>query len=241
MSRPKHGDPYGAMQIIERDMALWNARLRAAAERPAVETGAQYRFLTISRKIGSLGDALADELSEALGWTVFDREIVAEIARNSHVRDYVVQQLDERGESLLQDTLQRLLWLAEEGSFGLEEYHEALLKTFGYLAKQGRAIIVGRGANFALRGEQGGLHIRVVASEETRARRLAARWDVAEQEARTRMKARDSERRQFIRQHFKQDIENVRFYDAVFNTDWLTTGQVVSCIASMTGSTPVKQ
>jgi hypothetical protein len=237
MQPTKSGEAYGSAQLAERQMLLRSVRDRALRESPAVKTsGLGYRFITISRRRGSLGDAAALELARHLGWRVFDKEIVEDIARHGRVRQSLVEQLDERSQNLVHETIQRLFTMAAGASFGAEEYHEALLKTFVYMAARGEAIIVGRGANFALRGECGGLHVRIVASPEVRIQRLMDRWGVAATEARQRMEQMDSERRNFVRHHFKQDIDDLRYYDVVFNTDHLTGCQVADSLLSMMGA-----
>jgi CMP/dCMP kinase len=230
MKSTKSGDPYEAAHIIERQMLLRYARDKAVRERPAEETPLKYRFVTISRDNGTMGDAIAARLAAKLGWHVFDKEIVDYIAENSNVRQSLVAELDERGENLIQDTVGRFLRMAEGGSFGSEDYHTGLLHTLKYLATRGNAVVVGRGANFALAGEAEGLHVRIIGSQETRSRRLAVRWGVTVEEARRRMTEMDTGRRSFIRRHFRQDLDDPHTYDQVFNTDRLSSDQVVDAL-----------
>jgi cytidylate kinase len=230
MAATKSGDPYEAAHIIERQMLLRYARDKAVRERPAEETPIKYRFVTISRDNGTMGDAIAARLAASLGWHVFDKEIVDHIAENSHVRQSLVSELDERGANLIQDTVGRFLRMAEGGSFGSEDYHVALLRALGVLAVRGSAVLVGRGANFALAGEAEGLHVRIIGSPEIRSRRLAVRWGVTVDEARRRMTELDTGRRSFIRHHFKQDMDSPYAYDQVFNTDRLSSDQVVDAL-----------
>jgi cytidylate kinase len=230
MTTTKSGDPYEAAHIIERQMLLRYARDKAVRERPAEETPLRYRFITISRDKGTMGDAIAAQAAAKLGWHVFDKEIVGYIAKNSHVRQTLVSELDERGANLIQDTVGRFLHMAEGGSFGSEDYYTALLHTLRCLAVRGDAVVVGRGANFALAGEPDGFHVRIIGSTEARSKRLAVRWETTVEEARRRMSEMDSGRRSFIRQHFKQDMDNPQAYDQIYNTDRLSAEQVVSSL-----------
>jgi hypothetical protein len=216
--------------MIERQMLLAKTREKIVRAGVAVKSNPQYRFITISRDKGSLGDAIAQELGQRLGWGVYDKEILDYIAQDSHVRQSLAQQLDEKARSLVHETIQRLLRMAEGGSFGVAEYHEALLKTLAYLSTRGEAILVGRGANFAMRSETTGLHVRIIASTKMRIERLSLRWHVPPAEARWRMVEMDNERRNFIRHHFRQNIDDASYYDLVYNTDHLTPLQVVESI-----------
>ena len=118
-------------------------------------------------------------------------------------------------------------------SFGAEEYHAALLKTLAYIATQGSAILVGRGANFALREEKEGLKVRIMGSVEARALRIKQKFRITLDAARERTKSEDEERSKFIRRYYKQDIDDVRFYDLIFNTDHLSVDSVASSLAAI--------
>jgi hypothetical protein len=239
MNSSRSGYSRGTEHMIERQMLLWQARLKAARERAISEkrseseTARKIYFLTICRHDGTFGDQVATGIASRTGWHVFDKEIVNYIAENGHVRENLVRQLDERSQGLIQDTITRLLRMPEWASFGSDEYHQALLKTLAFLSTQGNAILVGRGANFALRKEEHGLHVRMIASMEVRVQRMSHAWHVSPAHARRRILATDEERRNFVRRQFKQDIDDLRFYDVVLNTDGLTVDEAVGCVLAV--------
>ena len=220
-------------EIIERQLNLWNLQRLNAREKSGDPSSPGYRFLTIARDEGSLGDEIAMDLSTHLGWHIFDQEIVTYIARNGHVRESLVGQLDQKSQGLLEDAISRLLRMPEYASFGSEEYHEGLLKTLVCLATHGDAILVGRGANFALQDNPHGLKLRITASFEIRAQRLGQIWQAAPEQARVRLHTGDEERRKFIRQYFRRDFDDLRAYDLVYNTDHLSVGQVGASVLSL--------
>ncbi len=219
-------------RISERQMRLWNA-LHATGYSKSLP----HRFLTISRDEGTLGDEIALALARHLGWRVYDKEIVNEIANNSHVREELVRRLDEKSQGLaydiILDGILDMFRMPEGSRFGSEDYHECLLKTLATIAAHGDGVLVGRGANFALRWSEHGIHVRIVASLDVRIRRISEVYHLSPEKARQRLLAGDAERREFIRQHFNHDYEDVRFYHAVFNTDHLSVDQVVDSILPM--------
>jgi hypothetical protein len=217
-----------ASRMSERQMRLWNVLHAAEHAKSSL-----YRFLTVSRDEGTLGDEIARALAQRLGWRLYDKEIVNYIADNDHVRKDLVRQLDEKAQGLIYETISRLLMMPESSPFGAEEYHESLLKTLATLATHGDAILVGRGANFALQRSEHGLHVRTTGSLEVRIQRLSNSWQVAPEIARQRMLAIDADQRDFIRYHFKQDFDNLSFYSLVFNTDHLSVKQVVTSVLSL--------
>ena len=219
--------------MIERRMRLRDVQLQTERENREKEAPVRYRFLTVTRDGGSLADEIVRELAARLAWHVFDKEIVNHIAEHSHVRENLVRQLDERSQGLIQDAILRMLRMPEYPSFGAEEYHAALLKTLAYIATQGNAVVVGRGANFALRAEKEGLNVRLAGSLEVRELRIAEKLKLTPEAARDRIRSEDEERRKFIHQYFRQDIDDVRFYDLMFNTDRLSVKEVVSSIMAV--------
>ena len=226
------GESYGSAQLVEKQMLFKQVR-EATHRSPTEKPIHTFRYLTISRRVGSLGDAIAQEVAAALGWRICDREIVDSIAQNSHVRQSLVSELDEKAQGMLYDRVQRLMQMPGGDSFGIEEYHAGLLKTLTYLAARGELIIVGRGSNFILRDDYNGLHVRVTAPKEVRARRLSKRWSVSIAEAQRRLRELDDERREFVREHFRADIDDPHAYDVVFDTNRMTVHQVTSAILAV--------
>ena len=224
----EHMEPHITTRLSEHRMRLWNAL------HPAEQVKASpYRFLTISRDEGTLGDEIAKSLSEHLGWRLYDKEIVNYIANNNHVREDLVRQLDEKDRGMIHETILRMLRMPENIPFGSLEYHESLLKTLATIAARGDAILVGRGANFALLHFEQGLHVRIVGSMEERIQKLSRAWQVSPKIARQRIAELDRGRRSFVRHHFKQDVDDPLNYNFLINTDHLSIHQIVSSLLSL--------
>jgi len=232
MQPSKPGEHYGASHLVERQMLFHDALEKVVHPAARSAPSPRHTFLTISRQIGSFGNDVVQELGGHLCWHVYDREIMDDIAQNAHVRQRLVEQLDEKAQNLVHETVRRFLRMAEGGSFGSEEYHEGLLRTLAGLAAKGESILVGRGANFALHGQAGGLHLRIVASDEVRVERLRLRWNLPLSDCLHKMHEIDAEQSKFVRHHFKHEIEDSRFYDLILNTDRLSPQQAVSAILS---------
>ena len=238
----EHSQPDVTLRISERQMRLWNALHSGEFVLHAAENtkDSPYRFVTLSRDDGSLGNNIAAQLANRLGWHLFDKEIVNYIAENNHVREDIVRRLDERSQGLVYEAILRLLQMPESAPFGAEEYHESLVKTLAALATHGDAILVGRGANFALRWAERGLHVRITGSLEVRLKRVSESWKVSVEKARPCLMAMDADRRNFIRHHFRKEFDDFRYYDLVINTDHLSTEQAVdSILSAMITATPL--
>jgi hypothetical protein len=227
-------EPDVVSRISERQMRLWNVlhSTEHAIRTPEKAGKFRYRFVTLSRNDGSLGDEIAMELANRLEWHLFDKEIVNCIAENHHVREDIVRQLDERSQGMVQEAIMRLLRGPGIAPFGSDEYHESLLKILTTLATHGGAILVGRGANFALRRLEHGLHVRITGSLDARVRRASETWQISEGKARARLMASDAERRNFIHHYYRSNADDLQCYDLVFNTDNLSVDQAVNSIMS---------
>lgn len=218
-------------RISERQMRLWNALHPTKQNRSPIN-----RFITISRDEGTLGDEIAQELAGKLGWQLYDKELVNQVANNSHVRKELVLQMDEKSyfvRDTLLDAVLHLLKMPANTEFASEHYHKSLLKTLATIAAYGNSILVGRGANFVLYWAPQGLHFRFTASMDVRIQRLSNAWQTTPEMADRRIRAIDAERREFIRYHFGQDLDDPRFYSAVFNTDRLSIHQIISTILTI--------
>ena len=230
----EHLKPDLTLRISERQMRRWNAihSDEFAHHATASSKNSPYRFVTLSRDEGSLGDDIAAQLANRLGWQLFDKEIVDYIAENNHVPEDIVRKLDERSQGLVHEAILRFLEMPESTPFGNEEYRRSLVKTLEALATHGSAVLVGRGANFALLGSEHGLHVRITASLEVRIQRVSEIRKISVEKARSCLMAIDADRRNFIRHHFRKEFDDSRYYDLVLNTDRLSIERAVDSILS---------
>jgi hypothetical protein len=113
------GDSFPSVHLVERQMLLARVRDHSEPSGSVQEPTELYRFITVARDIGARGDEVAASLADHLHGRVFDKEIVDSIARDTHVRQDLVHELDERSQSLIHDMVERLLLMAEGISFGM--------------------------------------------------------------------------------------------------------------------------
>lgn len=232
MARQDSAEMSGFAHLVDRQVLLYEERRKLARQGGKELASGPYRFITISREVGALGDVVAAEIAHRLHWRVYDKEIVDYITREGHVRKGLVDQLDEKARDMIHDTAERFFGMFEGHPFGNEEYHVALVKTLVTLAAGQNAILLGHGGAYVLQ-EQPGLHIRITASLPVRVERLSRRWGLSTEDTRRRVQGIDAERRHFLHRHFKTDGENLRFFHMVFNTDHFGFDQVVAAIMTV--------
>lgn len=216
-------------QIAERRVTEWFRREQAVRE-GAVQ--APYRaarpVITLSRQFGAGGHTLANRLVASLGepWEVWDRELIDAIAASAQVRTGMVEALDERAQSWMDEMIHRAF-----GKDLLEPaaYRKHLAQTVLALAQQGCKIIVGRGANFILHDA---LNVRLMASEASRLRMVRATDSLSEEEALRKIQQVDRARAEFTANIFDRQIDDPNAYDIVLRSDTLGLDAAVAAIAA---------
>jgi len=104
---------------------------------------------------------------------------------------------------------------------GDDELRALIKQVLASIAAQGSVVIASHAASFALSGPDV-LRVLVTASEETRARRLAAERGVDDRAAARLVKQEDAGRAGYLRQFYGIDRELPTHFDLVLNTDLLS-------------------
>jgi cytidylate kinase len=210
-------------QIVEDQVQQWQ-RLKTQKKPEAPEVS----VISISRECGSEGTRLGELLAEELGFNFFDREIIQEIAKSAKISDRLLGTLDEKGLNLVEETIaaavnERHLWP--------DQFLRHLMKVIGAIGRHGRAVIVGRGANFVLPADAN-LRIRVIASLDRRVQNLSKKHQIAYDEAQKLVLKTDADRRSFTRKYFYADMSDPLHYDLIINTDRLDMRTAVQTVKS---------
>ena len=219
------------LDIVERQAHAWESRRRAVEESlahatPCPRGGGPY--VTISRQHGSGGATIAREIARRLDFKVYDREIIQQIAAETRVAAPLIERRDERATTALDDFLAGLVIPQDPGEAG---FITELFRVVNGIAKNGRAVILGRGGNWFLEPTWG-VRARLVAPEEVRAARIAERDGLTAAVARRRVHDLDNAQRAFIRQVFHRDIDDPCGYDLVVNTAAIPADAVVDIIVA---------
>lgn len=193
-------------------------------------------FVTISREAGSGGSSLAHLLAKQLAnsgenaapWQVYGGNVVGRMLEANHLSDRLARFLPEDHVSELVASIGELVGLHPS----LWELVQKTNDTMRDLAKGGQVILVGRGANFATAGVAGGVHVRLIAPSENRARAWAEFKGIPESEALAQIAKVDAARRRYASRTFNADPENPAAYDLVINTGLLSLAEAAELIAA---------
>lgn len=188
----------------------------------------QQPIITISRGSGLAGQEIAMRTAALLGFELYDKNLVEEIAKSAEVRHQIIESLD----ATVQQTISS--WINDrfdQGYFTTSDYLEHLAKVLLTIGQHGEAVILGRGANFVLEPKQT-LRVRVVAPLEMRILRYAKKYNLSEKEARRAVLRLDADRTAFIRWHFAADVADPKYYDIVLNAQFLSVEGCAQVIAT---------
>lgn len=212
-------------KIIEEQVQRWEI-LRAEKKKQE-----ELPVITISREPGSGGRVLAEKLAEKLGLDLFHREIINEMANSAHVSSRVLETLDEKGLSVLEDWITSLV---DDRHLWPDQYMQHLMKVIGIIGKHGRAVIVGRGANFVLPPEKR-FRVRIVAPQKVRIKKVSDQFKISANEAERRIIRAESDRRSFVRKYFNVNITDPTNYDILINTETISIDAAAEAVRSALG------
>ncbi len=221
------GGKSDVFRIVEKQMRNWElARAQRVESPPDTQPAEQTAdFVCISRTVGSGGSRVGTLLGERLGWPVFDREILQAMAGDDRVRAQLYEEMDERDESWLEETLR---WVIG-GELRQEDYFYRLTETVLAIARQGPAVFLGRAVDQILPPERG-LRLRITAPRARRVATLSQRDKLSEEQAQAEVERIDRERDEFRKQHFGKTADDPADYDLTLNLDRLLPELAVDVI-----------
>ena len=167
---------------------------------------------TIGRELGSGGYTVAKLLAERLGIKLYDKELLAQAAKDSGFCEEIFENHDERPTnsflySLVMDT-----------------------DTIKKIASEESCVIVGRCADYALASNPDCLSIFVHADMDDRIKRVSKREDVTESKAKDMIQKRDKQRSSYYNYYTCKKWGDSRSYDLTLNTSKITPEACVDII-----------
>jgi len=212
-------------QLIEEQVRRWEILRKEKQEDKTLPV------ITLSREPGSGGKLVAKTVADRLGLDLFHQEVINAMAENADTTTRVIRTLDERGLSMIEDWVSAAI---SERHLWPDEVTRVLMQVIGTIGRHGKAIIVGRGANFVLPPENR-FRVRIIAPLELRVNRVAETHGVSKKEAKRHVLRTESDRRAFVRKYFHSDIGDPANYDVMLNTGTLSIESAAAAICSALG------
>lgn len=171
-------------------------------------------IITISRERGSGGKVVANMVAKKLGqpWQVYHKEIIDEIAKETHLEKELINEVDEKRYQLVDKVISDTLG---KNYLTLNSYYKHLLKILSTIGNRGYAVIIGRGVNFLL---PSALKIRIICPMEQRIKWMMEYEKLSKKEAIRNIEESDKNREEFTRTLFGHNIRKAHHYDLTIRT-----------------------
>jgi cytidylate kinase len=219
MKSPLHDDPR-LRAAAERHMRSWAHKGENEAHIASSHPGHAGRktriYLAISRQSGSGGSEVGQLVGKKLDWPVFDKNLLDRMAERFHESRRILDLVDETRSNWVYDVLGTWMdhKIVPHQKF-VAQLRRVILAT---AAEYQHAVFVGRGAQFILPRREV-IAVRIVAPESYRVERIMHERGLNAIEAKRFVLETDRERREFIRQYFHRDINDLSLYDQVINIE----------------------
>jgi cytidylate kinase len=195
-------------------------------------------FITLSRQAGAGAETVAHLLANRLNarlsaddqpWTVFDKNLISKVLEDADLPQEIAKHIREDKDTTMQALVGELLGLHPSMWTIFHHTSDTILK----LARLGRCIIVGRGAEIITARLKSGIHARLVAPENLRVAHLEKHFGLEAEAAAKYLHEHDEGRRRYVRTNFEKNIDDPLLYHAVLNTGLLSFEQTADLLAGM--------
>ncbi|MBN2391005.1 MAG: cytidylate kinase-like family protein [Anaerolineae bacterium] len=206
-------------------------------------------IITISRQYGSGGDEIAERVCDILGYTYFNKDLIATVA--TEVGAFTEDQVVDLSEDtyMMRNFMERLfgahrikVQTEQKNADGAKSPHVQSLNEEQGVAfmhsiimgafQRGNVVIVGRGGQAILREQPGVLHVRITAPLGARVLRVKERENITIGEATDLTKSKDLAAETYLRQFFDIDWNDPLLYHLTCNTGKLDIDGVAEIIVS---------
>ena len=176
-------------------------------------------IITVGRQLGSGGRIIAKELSQILGISFYDKELIQRVSVESGVSSKFFEKADESVNpaltgGLLTDFFQDV-FLSNESLFQLQS--EVIRK----IAETESAVFVGRCADYVLRDHPRSVHLFISANIDDRVERLAKYQGISAEKSLALIEKTDKKRAAFYNYYSNKTWGAAKSYDLCINTSAL--------------------
>jgi len=197
--------------------------------------------VTISRHFGAGGHTLGQMLCERFDFRLADASVVDRLARNAKLSPDWLNAMEKEASSPLLSMISTLvsggIFYKHPGSPAekddRQKYIAFLTQIFTAMANEGGYVIVGRGAQFVLKGHPKALHVLLVADYESRVSFLMGQHKISRSDAEKTIRAREKERTALASRLFEENIDDASLYQIVLNTGTMPYDWVVDTVSEL--------
>jgi len=201
------------------------------------------KLVTVDREYGSGATEIAQKLAQRLDWKLWDQLLTDQIARLLDCPSRTVEEHEEKRDSVQYRLFKSFMRGSFEGSLNAPRLkmvdadciRQVSQKVVLDIAREGHAVIVGRGAAYHLRDRTDALHVFVYAPFEEKVRRLEARGK-SQRQAVELAETVDIERAEYIKKYFDVEWPARHFFHLMINTvlgDEIVVDTIVQSVSAL--------
>lgn len=187
--------------------------------------------ITISRQYGSGGHAIGEKVAQKLGVPFYDSELIQLTAEASGLATEYVEKYE-------QALPNHLLYRLYHQNFAYD--NEAMppsdllfmiqTKVIRQLAVDHSCVIVGRAADFILKGHPNALNVFVHASHEARRKRVIEEYGIPEENSERMLHLKDRQRKNYSKYYTGRVWDDLSFYDLTLDTSNTSIDKVANMV-----------
>ena len=196
-----------------------------------------HKIITIGRQFGSGGHEVGNLLATRLDIPLYDNNLVRMVAKKLDIREETARAVDETtlNSFLSGYVLAPMEYAKNAGNIDTiqplnEQVYELQTEIIRKLAYRGPCVIVGRCADFVLKGYAECIDVFVCADREDRIRRIAKRYDLSERKAADKIAKVDRERKYYFESHTGQESGSMDTHHIVLNASRLGIEKMVDVL-----------
>jgi cytidylate kinase len=223
---------------LEKFQSLISSEAQFDRSAPPVNRVSTRPVVTISRQSGCGAEVVGGRLAAYLEanmpdtlcpWKVFDHNLAKNVLAEHRLPQRFSRFMPEDRASELTDIMDELLGTHPPSDVLVQHTAETVLR----LADRGNVIIIGRGANLITRNLPQVLHVRLVASLESRVEHVRRTRDISGKAAFELVRKEDRGRRRYLKKYFAANIEDPLLYHLILNTDLISYDKAARIIGDV--------
>lgn len=183
-------------------------------------------IITISRKFGSGGRFVGEQLARELGIPFYDKEIIQLAAEKSGLAaDFIESAENNVTKSFLfsiatASTYSDIKYSLQFDTPITDKAFFAQATVIRELAEKSSCVVVGRCADYILRERDNLCRVFITAGDEFRLKNLIEKYDIPEKDAAAKMKSADKARSNFVRRYTGENWGDINNHDLIVNTEF---------------------
>lgn len=195
------------------------------------------KLITISREFGSGGRLIGQKLADRLGVPYYDKQLLDRIAEESGFSKEMMEDAEKKAKNSFLYSLASAMGAGESGPESLslnERFFLAQFDTIRNIASEGSCVIVGRCADYVLRGMPEATNVFVYAEEADKIKRAVEQYGVPENEVKKLMKDTDKARANYYAYHTGRKWGDHVNYNLSIDSGYIEIDDIVDLIIMYT-------